>query len=201
MLTRRAKIFIIFIKKRKEEEKTSWRQWLGEVERLFEFISQTQWCSDLFLSKSLAKHSESFFLLQRKPKVRKRLWGGKPSFHCGRPTFTGANIQRGENGRKYGKPASNTARKARAQRCVKKVWIALILDDWRVWRLSDILFVHSMRCFWFQFSFYFTTRTKNTEPQPEENIGSFFPDGTEYRLSSVFHCNWGRHRKMFQSGF
>lgn len=120
MLTRRAKIFIIFIKKRKEEEKTSWRQWLGEVERHFEFISQTQWCSALFLSKSLAKHSESFFLLQRKPKVRKRLWGGKPSFHCGRPTFTGANIQRGENGRKYGKPASNTARKARAQRCVKK---------------------------------------------------------------------------------
>lgn len=31
---------------------------------------------------------ESFFLLQRKPKVRKRLWVGKPSFNCGRPTFT-----------------------------------------------------------------------------------------------------------------
>lgn len=33
-------------------------------------------------------HWGSFFLLQRKSKVRKRLWGGKPSFHCGRPTFT-----------------------------------------------------------------------------------------------------------------
>lgn len=84
----------------------------GCMEETVTFIGVTLRPSDVcvcFISPCILRkpgHAdwESFLVLQRKPKVRKRLWEGKPGFHCGRPTFTGSQSPQREKWHKIWKP-------------------------------------------------------------------------------------------------
>lgn len=108
---------------------------------------------------------ESLFLLQRKPKVRKRLWEGKPSFHCGRPTFTRSqNPQRGK-WHKIWKPGLKLSTESGFR------WT----QKWDYWNGSKYRYSETLKCFYVFLHILLhtlwdsTTYTENTLAHFEES--------------------------------